>query len=61
MGGLKGTCPAINFGVNGYSIVASSATTFVTPCADLKSGAKVRVRGTRLANGDVQATEIGRQ
>ena len=61
LGGLKGACPAISFGVNGYSIVATAATTFTTPCADLKSGTKVRVRGTRLANGDVQATEIGRQ
>jgi hypothetical protein len=61
LGGLKGACPAISFGVNGYSVVATGATTFTTPCADLKSGTKVRVRGTRLANGDVQATEISRQ
>jgi hypothetical protein len=61
LGGLKGSCPAISFGVNGYSVVAGTTTTYLTPCANLKNGNKVRVRGTRLANGDVQATEIGLQ
>lgn len=58
LGGLKGTCPTIAFVVNGYSIATSGATTFTPACADLKSGTKVEVKGTRLADGSVTATAV---
>jgi hypothetical protein len=63
MGGLKGTCPNLSFGVNGYSIVTTSATGFVptTACADLKSGTKVEVEGLRQADGSVTATKVTRK
>ena len=62
-GGLKGTCPNLSFGVNGYSIVTTSATGFVptTACADLKSGTKVEVEGLRQADGSVTATKVTRK
>jgi hypothetical protein len=60
LGGLKGSCPAITFGVNGYSIVANASTTFSPACAELKSGNKVRVVGVRQASGDVLATSVTR-
>jgi hypothetical protein len=61
MGGLKGSCPAISFGVNGYSVVASTATQFTPACAELKNGNKIRVVGVRQQNGEVQATTVTRQ
>jgi hypothetical protein len=63
VGGLKGTCPNLSFGVNGHSIVTTAATGFVptTPCADLKSGTKVEVEGTHQADGSVQATKVTRK
>ena len=61
MGGMKGTCPALTFGVNGFSIVTGAATVFTPSCTELKNGNKVRVRGTTLADGTVQATEVTRR
>jgi hypothetical protein len=63
VGGLKGTCPNLSFGVNGHSIVTTAATGFVptTACADLKSGTKVEVEGTHQADGSVQATKVTRK
>lgn len=59
LGGLKGTCPAVTFGVNGYDVVTGGATTFTgATCAELKSGNKVVVKGTRQANGSVLATNV---
>jgi hypothetical protein len=61
LGGLKGTCPAVSFSVNGYDIVADAATIYdpVAPgCAGLKSGDKVLVDGVVLAGGTVLATSI---
>ena len=59
-GGVQGTCPSVTFGVNGFTVVTNSSTTFVPPltCADLKSGTKVLVKGTRQANGSILATSV---
>jgi hypothetical protein len=57
LGGLQGTCPAISFKVNGYSIRTSGATAFQgTPCTGLKSGDKVEVKGTSQAGSVVADT-----
>jgi len=63
VGGLKGACPTFSFGVNGYSIATTAATGFVptTACADLKSGTKVQVEGTRQADGSVKADKVTRK
>jgi Domain of unknown function (DUF5666) len=59
VGGLKGTCPAVTFGVNGFSITANAATVFEgSACSALKSGSKVTVKGTKQADGSVVATRI---
>jgi hypothetical protein len=60
VGGLKGSCPAVTFGVNGFNIATTSATTFTPACADLKSGNKVRVRGVVQGDGSVRATSVTR-
>lgn len=58
-GGLTGTCPAIRFTVNGFSIRATTSTVFEDgPCSGIKSGTKVEVKGTRNADGSVTATRI---
>ena len=59
LGGLKGTCPVIQFGVNGFSISTSASTTFEgAACSALKSGTKVNVKGLRQADGSVAATRV---
>lgn len=63
VGGLKGTCPAVQFNVNGFS-VATGATTVFEPtgsCTLLKGGDKVTVKGTRNADGSVAATRVTRK
>jgi len=61
VGGLRGTCPAVSFGVNGFSIATTSATVFEgVTCAALKSGDKVTVTGTSQADGSVAATRVRR-
>lgn len=62
VGGLKGSCPSVEFSVNGFSIKTSGATTFEGgACSSLKSGDKVTVKGTRLADGSVAATRVVRK
>src|SRR5262249_22258565 len=62
MGGLKGTCPSVTFGVNGFSISTNGSTVFDgTACTAFKSGDKVRVTGTKQADGSVLATRLRRQ
>ena len=64
LGGLKGVCPALTFGVNGYTVTTSSETSFLpgatTTCETLalKSGMKVEVVGKRGADGIVLATTV---
>jgi hypothetical protein len=62
MGGLKGTCPSLTFGVNGFTIVTNGVTTFDgTACSAFKNGDKVKVNGTKQADGSVLATRLRRQ
>jgi len=59
IGGLKGTCPALTFGINGYSIATSGSTAFQGgTCSALKNGSKVTVDGTKNADGSVAATSV---
>jgi hypothetical protein len=59
VGGLKGTCPAMSFGVNGFSVTTSAATVFEGgACSSLKSGDKVTVKGLKQADGSVAATSV---
>jgi hypothetical protein len=58
MGGVKGTCPSLTFGVNGYDIVTDSATSFTPACSQFKSGDQIKVNGVVLANGSVRATSV---
>lgn len=58
-GGVKGTCPVVSFGVNGFSVTTSSATVFEGgACSSLKSGDKVTVKGLKQADGSVAATTV---
>jgi hypothetical protein len=62
LGGLNGTCPSVQFGVNGFSISTSASTTFEGgACSTLKSGDRVQVKGTRLADGSVTATRVKKE
>jgi hypothetical protein len=61
VGGLRGSCPAVSFGVNGFSVTTTSATTFTPACADVKNGNKVKVRGITQADGSVRAASVTRQ
>jgi hypothetical protein len=58
VGGLKGSCPSISFGVNGYDVTADGATTFTPSCSSIKSGTKVTVKGVVQAGGGVKATSV---
>jgi cytoskeletal protein CcmA (bactofilin family) len=62
VGGLKGTCPAVQFGVNGFAVATSASTAFEGGgCSALKSGDKVTVKGTRQSDGSVAATRVSRK
>jgi hypothetical protein len=58
-GGVSGSCPALSFGINGYSIRTNASTIFdgIT-CAALKSGTKVTVKGISQADNSVVATSV---
>lgn len=59
LGGLKGTCPAVTFGVNGFTVVTNTSTVFDgIACSALKSGDKINVKGVRQADGSVVATRV---
>jgi hypothetical protein len=61
LGGLKGSCPAVSFGVNGVAVSTTASTQFSPACSELKSGNKVRVRGTRQSDGSLRATSVMRR
>lgn len=59
MGGLKGSCPAVTFKVNGYAIATSGAIAFPNAaCSSFKNGDKVRVNGLRQPDDSVNATSV---
>jgi hypothetical protein len=61
MGGLKGTCPSVQFVVNGFSIFTDGTTLFTPPCSTFKSGTKVTVIGVTQPDGSVKATSVTNQ
>ncbi|HYN10708.1 MAG TPA: DUF5666 domain-containing protein [Vicinamibacterales bacterium] len=61
MGGVKGSCPTLSFGVNGFDIVTDGGTSFSPACSQLKSGNKVKVNGVVQAGSTVKATSVVRQ
>ena len=59
VGSLTGTCPAISFKINGYSIQTSATTVFEgITCAAVKSGTKVTAKGTSGPGGVILATRV---
>lgn len=61
VGGLKGTCPSVQFAVNGFSVTTSGSTVFEGgACSSLKSGDKVTVKGLKQGDGSVSATSVKR-
>lgn len=56
--GLTGVCPAIQFTVNGATVITTSSTDFRTSCGALQNTSTVEVRGLRLSNGNVSATRV---
>ncbi len=61
MGGMKGSCPSLTFGVNGFSIATAPATVFTPACTEFKNGNKVLVVGITQPSGAVAATEVTRR
>ncbi len=61
MGGVKGTCPSLQFVVNGLSIFTDGSTAFTPACSTFKSGTKVTVNGVTQADGSVKATSVTTQ
>lgn len=56
---VQGACPVVTFLVHGERIVSDEATAFVGgSCAMLRPGSRVRVEGTRAANGTLVASLI---
>jgi uncharacterized protein DUF5666 len=56
---LTSSCPGIHFTVNATTIVASGSTRFdKVACTALANDDRVEVKGTRLADGSVNATRI---
>ena len=60
VGGLRGTCPTVTFGVNGFNIATTASTTFTPACGELRNGNKVTVKGVVQADGSVRATSVER-
>ena len=58
LGAITSTCPAISSTVGATKFSTSSSTRFDVSCSSLKSGDKVEVKGTRLANGTVAASRV---
>jgi hypothetical protein len=61
MGGVHGTCPSLDFVVNGYKVFSDTSTTFTPACSTFKSGTKVLVNGVSQADGSVKATAVSKQ
>jgi hypothetical protein len=61
MGGLKGSCPNLTFGVKGTTVFTGGSTVFAPACSTFKSGDKVTVTGIALADGSVTAGTVTKQ
>jgi hypothetical protein len=52
-------CPAVTFVVNGITVTTTPTTEYREgDCPDLKRGARVQVKGIRLADGSVRAARV---
>jgi hypothetical protein len=59
LSGRGGTCPAITFSVRSRTVVTNAGTEFrKTACVALADGDRVKVKGTRQANGSVLASRV---
>lgn len=57
--GLSGTCPAIAFTLNGTIVRATASTEYEKiTCSAIGNGTRIKVEGTKQADGSVVATEI---
>ena len=61
LGGMHGSCPSDHLRRQRLLDRGGNVDAFTPACGELRNGNKIRVRGTRLANGDVQATSVTRQ
>jgi hypothetical protein len=61
MGGLHGSCPTLQFVVNGFSIASDASTIFAPACSTFTSGTKVEVMGITQADGSVKAVTVTKQ
>jgi uncharacterized protein DUF5666 len=55
---LNGTCPAVNFVLNGTTIETSRATKFEDSCGAIQNGRRVEVSATKQSHGHVAAAEV---
>jgi hypothetical protein len=62
MGGVKGSCAALQFSVNGFKVQTDGSTVFVPDCSATayKSGTKVTVDGIAQADGSILATAVSK-
>lgn len=59
VGAVAGTCPAVTFTIGTTKVATSASTRFHDGgCALLKTGVAVEVRGTRAADGTLDATRV---
>ena len=58
VGGLKGDCPSLTFGIKGFSISTNDGTEFTAPCASLRNSSKAEVHGTVTADGTIVASRV---
>ncbi|HKW01464.1 MAG TPA: DUF5666 domain-containing protein [Vicinamibacterales bacterium] len=61
MGGVKGSCPNLTFGVKGTTVFTGGSTVFTPACSTFKSGDKVTVIGVVLVDGSVSASTVTKQ
>ena len=59
MTGLEGTCPAVSFAVNGFTIYTTAETRFDGgSCRSLRNGREVEVDGMLMSDGRVRASRV---
>jgi len=64
IGGLSGACPTVSFSIAGSQIATTALTSFLPAapgCSGLSNGHTVTVKGTVLAGGSIEATEVRKQ
>ena len=56
--GLNGSCPSITFTVRNTAVRTNNATVFRDACSRIVNAARVEVKGTRDASGQMLATRV---